>query len=128
VQQCWTNKYHCEISHQKDNFGGYNPNNWTSSSTYQAGGGSFLFTLTNVWSTPPTNFPWQKNNGPYDNAGRGPTFGGGHDIAVNDNCSSNNTNYTNFPHSYNDSLGHGNSTFAGAYNFQVAEIEVFSLH
>jgi len=109
-------------------FGGYNPNNWTSSQGYQAGAGSFLFTLTNTWSHPPTIFHWKSSHGPYDYSPYGPTFGGGHDIHVSNNSNSNNSSYTNFPHDYTDSLGHANNTFAGSKNFQVAEIEVFSLH
>jgi len=110
-------------------FGGYNPNNWTTSSTgYQSGGGSFIFTLTNAWNKPPTIFRWLKSHGPYDHQSYGPIFGGGHDIIIVNNANSNNSSCSNFPHSYQDTLGHGKSTFAGSNNFTVAEIEVFSLH
>jgi len=111
-------------------FGGYNPNNWNSSNNYQPG--SFIFTLTNAWSSPPTIFHWNKNHGPSANnpfgaTNFGPTFGQGYDLRVCDNCNSNTNSFSNFPSSYTDTLGHRNATFAGTHKFQVADIEVFRL-
>jgi len=56
----------------------------------------------------------------------GPTFGGGHDFMLSDNCNVNTTSYSNFNHSY-DSKGKTNINLTGAYNFQVDEVEVFAL-
>jgi len=109
-------------------FGGYNPQNWTSSSAYLPGGGSFIFTLNNSYGDPPTVFRWNVSYGPYDNATYGPTFGGGHDMHVSNNSNSITGSYSNFPNSYTDTLGRGNATFTGAKNFQVSEIEVFRLN
>jgi hypothetical protein len=56
-----------------------------------------------------------------------PTFGGGHDLHIANNPNSNSGSYTNFPSSYQDVKGYGQSTFAGAYNFQVDEIEIYAI-
>jgi len=107
-------------------FGGYNPNSWASTSGYSTGGGSFIFTLTNPYGSPPTHFH-NKSNGPYNHPTYGPSWGGGHDLHISDACNGNAGSYTNFPHGYNDTLAYGNNTFTGARNFTVADIEVFSV-
>jgi len=106
-------------------FGGYTPASWTSAGNYTNSPPSFLFTLTNPANVPAkylnTNAAYSiHNNGTY-----GPTFGGGHDLYVANNCAANNSSATNFPHSYGDTTGRGNATFTGAANFQVRDIEVF---
>mmetsp|Transcript_7087 Transcript_7087/g.6342 ORF Transcript_7087/g.6342 Transcript_7087/m.6342 type:complete len:127 (+) Transcript_7087:1231-1611(+) len=57
----------------------------------------------------------------------GPSFGGGHDLYISDNCNTNNGCYSNFNHTYDakDQSGNNQSALAGAYNFTVEEIEVF---
>jgi len=108
-------------------FGGYNPNAWGITGNYQGGGGSFIFTLSNPYGSVPTVFHFKSGNGPYDHPSYGPTWGGGHDLYISNGCNGNNSSYSNFPNSYSDILGYGNNTFTGAKNFQVAEIEVFSV-
>jgi hypothetical protein len=106
-------------------FGGYNPNSWSCSQGYQSGGGSFLFTLTNPNSQSPTAlYNVKSGNGPYDNSGYGPTWGGGHDLHIGNGWSG---SYSNLSHSYNDPTGSGNNLFTGSRNFGVSEIEVFSV-
>jgi hypothetical protein len=108
-------------------FGGYNPNSWTSSGNYQKASGSFLFSLTNAWSTSPTKFSWNRDHGPCDRPRYGPTFGDGHDLHISDACNTNQCSYSHFPYSYQDTMGKGNNTFAGSKYFSVSEIEVFKL-
>ena len=60
-----------------------------------------------------------------------PTFGGGCDIYIVDNCSSSTSNYSSFPSSYGvgDDLGGiaGNQFLAASYTFQVKELEVLQV-
>eukprot|EP01124_Arcella_intermedia_P012617 TRINITY_DN1897_c0_g2_i12.p1 TRINITY_DN1897_c0_g2~~TRINITY_DN1897_c0_g2_i12.p1 ORF type:complete len:333 (-),score=64.61 TRINITY_DN1897_c0_g2_i12:34-1032(-) len=110
-------------------FGGYNPNTWTSSNSYQNGGGSFIFTLVNPRGNTPTVFRWKSSHGPFDHSSRHANFGGGHDIYVCDNPHANTSSYIGFPCSYEDTLGFGQATFTGAYNgWCVNEIEVFRVN
>jgi hypothetical protein len=107
-------------------FGGYTSTSWSSSQSYQTSPGSFLFTLTNAYGKPHTVFHQKATtNHIYCHSSYGPTFGGGHDLCLSNGCNGNNNSYTAFPSTYNDSLGHGNTTFAGTYQFIVSEIEVF---
>lgn len=104
-------------------FGGYTDQSWDGS-TYK-NGASWLFTLTSAFNIAPTKYPHAKNNSVYCYPVYGPTFGNGHDITVSDNSNTNSNSYTHFPHSFSDTTGKGNVTFAGTYNFQTTEIEVF---
>ena len=107
------------------NFGGYAAIDWESYGDYRYAPDSFIFTLTNMYNIEPTKF----NNigirySIYDHSSNGPNFGGGFDISTF------NSNYTNFPHSYQDVLGKGYSIFKGdkdKNNYNLKEIEVFKL-
>jgi len=58
----------------------------------------------------------------YDSSGYGPTFGGGHDMHLPDNCNVNG-GYTNTPHSYS---GTNSSLFFGNYNsWVITDYEVY---
>ena len=59
----------------------------------------------------------------------GATFGGGHDIFINDNANSNTNSYTNFGHSYSVPSGvqDKKTILAGTYKFTPDEVEVFYL-
>jgi len=59
----------------------------------------------------------------------GPTFGGGHDICINDNANSNTNSYVNFGHSYSVPSGiqDKKTILAGSYKFTPDEVEVFYL-
>ncbi len=64
----------------------------------------------------------------YCDSTSGPTFG--HDIHVSSNSNSNQTSYSDFGHSYKhadyqNQTEKADSIFAGSYNFQTLEIEVF---
>ena len=108
-------------------FGGYNSIDWTSYGDYRSAPDSFIFTLTNVYDIAPTKFPNSDSRYSISDCKEyGPRFGGGCDIGINFNGNY----YTNFPHSYKDTLGKGYSIFKGDsdnYNFNLKEIEVFKL-
>ena len=104
--------------------GGYTVSPWTNAGSYRdAGGSSFLFSLTN-------NFKhnWYQNNGSYDGSSYGPTWGGGHDWQI---ASDMNTGYCNIGHSYQCRAGsYGSdqcrSDFCGNYSsWTIVDVEVF---
>ena len=113
-------------------FGGYSSISWTSNSSWHSSYDNFLCTLTNIHGTAPTKFPITRNyeNAIYDYSSYGPTFGGNHDIKIDNNYLNNNISYCNLGYSYTDSLGYGNSIFSGdvnSNNFNLKEMEVFKL-
>ena len=61
----------------------------------------------------------------------GPTFGGGHDLHISDNCDKNTNSYSRLGHTYKLPAGYSYYTtqayslLAGSYNFKVDEYEVF---
>jgi len=109
-------------------FGGYTSVGWRGGlSNYIPDTKSWLFTLVNKHNILPTKYSVSlQEYGIYDRDDYGPTFGGGHDFNIANNSNSNNTSYSNFPHSYNDSTGVGKGTLT-SYNFTCEEIEVFSV-
>jgi hypothetical protein len=57
---------------------------------------------------------------------RGPSFGGGADIAVCNDCGANADSYTIFGYGYTNDTGiSGQTFFTGSTNFKVKEVEVF---
>ena len=105
---------------EKDNiFGGYASISWTADNgNYHAANGSFLFTLTNIHGTAPTKYPNTRNceKAVYHNSDRGPTFGNGHDLKIDNNYLNNNSSYVYLGNAYPDVLGKGNSIFTGDNN------------
>ena len=69
----------------------------------------------------------------YNNAGYGPTFGGGHDLHIANNCRRSRSSYTNLgysyatPSNYRYSSSSAKNMLAGSYNFYCHEYEVFYL-
>jgi len=66
----------------------------------------------------------------YDGSNYGPTWGGGHDLYLCDNCNTTNSSYTNLGYTYTlEGYTYGNQDckdfLAGSYNFTVSEIEVY---
>ena len=61
----------------------------------------------------------------------GPRFGGEHDICIVDNANANASSFSNLGYNYMHldyaaNTNEAKSFLAGAYNFQISEIEVFS--
>ena len=102
-------------------FGGFAYNAWDQSGGYKTGSNSFIFSLDDL------SIYYNKNSN-YEircNSGYGPTFGGGYDFYICDNCNSKNSSYNNSDHSYNTN-GKKNA-MAGTYYFLVKDYEVFQL-
>jgi len=102
-------------------FGGFLDLPWRSSNTYLNTKRAFLFSVTEKKKCPMISDSYS-GNAACDYPNYGPTFGGGHDIYLAADWTTN-QNYCN-KNSYD--IGDCNS-FAGGYNFTVEEVEVYSL-
>ena len=122
----------CLCKNEKNNiFGAYSSFPWTEDGKYHKAEGSFIFTLTNMYNTPPAKYPVKQNDNKavYHQKGNGPCFGGGLDFYITNNFL-NCTSYVDLGSSYPDSLGKGNSVFSANLNdkwFQIKELEVFKI-
>jgi hypothetical protein len=114
----------------KNIFGGYTQDSWTGNNQYGQRD-AFLFRVQGKDGSakPFRTNPSTTSNRIYCHTSYGPTFGGGHDMYVAGNMTSN-SNYTN-PSTYRtvDRDVGGNETFtnqtlAGSYNFTVADIPI----
>ena len=109
-------------------FGGFTDIAWDSSDTCKSTKNAFLFSIDRRAKYPLT--PGKEGCAIYCNANYGPTFGGGHDICIYNDCNTSKVSYSHFPTSYtcNEYANKGKSDYlAGAYNFTVIEIEVYSV-
>jgi len=114
-------------------FGGYSSISWSNSGDYKSAPDSFLFTLTNIHYSAPTQFLSKNDNKELRfSTSYGPWFGGGRDIGISgDFIKTDFESY--FPSTYLDKLGKGKSTFTGDYNnnnnyFKMKEIEAFKIY
>ena len=83
-----------------------------------------MFLVENPHGDAPTCFECKEDGyAMYGGSAFGPVFGGGHDLYISPDGSS---SYTNFPHSYTDTLGRGRETFTGAYKFTLEDYEVWA--
>jgi len=111
-------------------FGGFVPDNWSTSGSYGTDRRCWLFSLVNSQNRPvrlePTGSSMQ-----YNASGYGPTWGGGHDLHVNNSMQST-SNYCS-PNDFRsvktgfDSVTIDSSLLSGSSNFTVEELEVFSV-
>ena len=107
---------------------------WDQSGTWKADENSFLFSLVNKDNEPiKLNFSSFNDTvlSIYCHSSYGPTFGNGCDLYIADYANSNNTSCSNLGFHYKHpkySFGSKEAKIflAGAYNFQVDEIEVYS--
>jgi hypothetical protein len=90
---------------------------------------SFIFSVKDPSGACPRVFPIiAKSYAIYCRDTYGPTFGGGHDIHIADNCQENMSSYTNLGKWYgNYTDRNGTQVLAGEKNFKVKEIEVFAV-
>jgi len=110
-------------------FGGYSPRNWNTSKSYFSHPHTFLFTLTNPHSIPPTKFHLRRHDplAVCCRPDRCSVFGGGYDICVGSNSDKiSRDSYSRFPCSFVDTVGLGNLTFTGRRNFLTKEVEVYA--
>ena len=121
----------CLFLNDKGNiFGGYSSIPWSYERGDKTDKECFLFTLTNIYNTEPTKFPYEKNRSVFHSSEHGPIFGSGSDLGFGKNFLSNNNCWSNFPNSYKDILGKGKSIFTGENNtsyFILKELEIFEL-
>jgi hypothetical protein len=101
-------------------------------SGYKQAPGSFVFSLRNKENLPPFKAPLKDQNTPYAIhavISYGPSFGGGHDIHISNDASSNTGSYTNFNSYYQVPSGVSSTStiLAGTHNFQPSEVEVFHI-
>ena len=124
----------CLCENEKGNiFGGYASISWDSSGENKSANGSFLFTLSNIYDTPPTKYPNTQNYdwAVYHGIKFGPIFGGNNNFRIADNFLNNKESYCILGYSYPDILGKGDSVFCGDVNtnyFSLKELEVFKLN
>ncbi len=113
-------------------FGGHAVAPWTSTGAATTTAGCFLFLVENPHNDAPTCF--ECKNTQYSTrcvSSYGPTFGsvtlgGGYDLVIHEGGDTARS-YTNFPHSYTDTLGRGNATFTGAPGFTAEDYEVWAV-
>ena len=109
-------------------FGGYTTANWDQSEAYKTVPGSFIFSLSKK-----TKHEIYQNNGNaiYGQQNYGPTFGGGHDFYLYNNCNQNTSSYSNLGYTYRSPFQYNTEQsknhLAGCYNFQVSDYEVLSI-
>ena len=102
-------------------FGGFTEAKWDKSNGYKSSSAGFLFSLDNK------EIYYNKKN-EYDiycYSDKGPTFGGGHDLFIDDNCNRDNESFDNSNHSY-DTYGK-KYALAGTKYFYVEDYEVYQL-
>jgi hypothetical protein len=118
------------VSNNGKIFGGYTSESWGfagNSSAYKYDATAFIYSLTHK-----AKCATQKNTSYSicDQGTYGPTFGGGNDIRIYDNCNTRGDNYCD-PNQGNSSYalppGADNTFLAGSYNFTVTEIEVYQV-
>jgi hypothetical protein len=121
-------------------FGGFTPVEWESRVSKRDGSNckkadeslkSFLFTLKNPHNIPARKFPLkaEKKSGAIDCDSKwGPCFGHPYDIAVNDDCNTNDDSFIHLGKCYTNDTGLDEEiVFTGSGDFQVKEIEVFEI-
>ena len=98
---------------------------------YEYAPNSFLFSMTNIYNSVPVIFKCKDDRTALVFALNGPIFGKGNDLGIYENFIEKG-GWTNFPETYEDSLGKGKSVFTGDCNimndkFKVKEIEVYEV-
>lgn len=102
-------------------FGGFTNNAWDQRGDYISGSNGFIFSFDDK------SIYYNKNSSCeiYCQSNYGPTFGGGHDFYICDNCNSSDSSYDNSNHSYN--TNGKKYAMAGTKNFLVKDYEVYQL-
>jgi len=101
-----------------------------SSGGYSSTSNAFIFSLRNKEGLGPFKSMVTRASRAIERTTvHGPTFGGGHDICINDYANSNSNSYTNFGDSYSVPSGvqDRKTILAGSYKFTPVEVEVFYL-
>ena len=107
-------------------FGGYASAPWTSNGGSITPAGCFLFLVENPHNDAPRCFEYVSNQAMYCGSSYGPTFGGGHDLALHPGSDTAQSQTSGF-HSFTDTLGRGSATFTGASAFTPEDYEVWDV-
>ena len=113
-------------------FGGYSSIPWTSNGGEKKANDCFIFTLTNIYNTEPTKFPYGEDLSVFQSSNNGPVFGAGYDLGFGVDFRSEKGSWSHFPYSYTDILRKGKSIFTGnlgnkSQYFILKEIEIFEV-
>jgi hypothetical protein len=130
IKQTLYSKHNSYKSTNDNVFGGYSEQTWNHIGYYKADPNSFIFSLINKLNKP-IKMKCSQNHGIYCNSSYGPTFGGGHDLHIDDRSNTNTSSYSDLGYSYSHPdyayrSNEAKSFLAGSYNFQVTEIEVYA--
>ena len=122
-------------------FGGFTSISWSNDGNDHFDKNTFIFSLSNIYNSKPIKFEADgKGINIFHSSNIGPNFGGRNDpfkifqvireydiVLLQDNAK---FGYSDFPISYKDNFGKGNSVFTGSFDktrkFEIKEIEVFS--
>jgi len=108
-------------------FGGYNGDSWSQNNNYTTGE-AWIYNLVNTQNRPPIKMVGHSNKC-YGGSNYGPTWGGGHDLYINNSMKS--ASNSSNPSSYSVASGYNgsfnNTTLAGSQSFTVDEIEVWGI-
>jgi hypothetical protein len=112
-------------------FGGYASVSFKKEGGYEYAPDSFLFSITNIFNTNPLKFKCKEGRNALVFGFNGPIFGKGNDLGIYHDYISKG-GWTNFPETYDDTLGKGRSIFTGEFNnkksnFTIKEIEVYKI-
>ncbi|KXJ11967.1 hypothetical protein AC249_AIPGENE14168 [Exaiptasia diaphana] len=96
------------------------------SNTYASSTKAFLFSLYNTRGYSPVKLPAERfhHDAICRVSGYGPTFGGGHDMYISNQASSNTGSYFISGHTYKAPPG-GSSFYTGNTHFTPSDVEVF---
>ena len=108
-------------------FGGYTSKPWSGISKYVRDEKAFIFLLRSTQGNVPQKWTPTKVPGcaTYHHTGKGPTFGGGHDLCIGDNCNTSKASYANLGYSYD--APQDQNLLAGSYKFNVKDYEVWQI-
>ena len=113
-------------------FGGSSSLAWKSSGGWIVDPEAYIYTMKNPHNIPPTKYPAEGGGNIYHGSANLPQFGKGHDIRLveysNTNKTNGNNSYFNFPSSFKDTTGFGDSTFTGQKYFFIKDFEVYYLN
>jgi hypothetical protein len=107
-------------------WGGYADKKWNTQNGYVQSDKTFIFSVSEktVCKLKGTS----NQNAMYCNTSYLPTFGGGFDFYLANGCDSNSSSYSNLNHTYELPSGANSQSYlAGAYNYSLSELEVYSL-
>ncbi|KAL9954724.1 hypothetical protein ACROYT_G042297 [Oculina patagonica] len=111
-------------------FGGFTEVPWKSQGKWTRCRGAFLFSMVNPHGLGPTKMPLKsqvQQQAIYCHSSYGPTFGGGHDLHISNDASTNTSSRSNLGDTYKCPPGQQRTFFTGVTNFTVTNYEVFGI-